>query len=160
MKQTLPALLAERRQNNRLKWLLLIGAGVLIVAASWLAIAHFQEGSRFNKQTLSPEQFAEQTGLQVTLIAVTSGGGMVDLRLKVVDADKAAQLFADPEVKPILIAEDGTELLPPAEMEFNVNLEADKAYFTLYGNPNNAIKRGSPVTVTIGGYRLEPIIAQ
>ena len=162
MKQTVPMQLTERQHTNWLRWLLLIGAAViLVIAAGWLAITYYQGGAELNRQGLSPEQFEEETGVRVTLIAVTAGGGMVDCRIKVMDAEKASQLFANPENKPILIAEDGeTRLSPPSEMEFDVDLEEGRAYFTLYGNPNQVIKRGSPVTVVIGDYRLEPMPAQ
>ncbi len=161
MKQTVPAQLTEQRHNNWLKWLLLVGAAILVTAAVWLALSYYQGGTGVNKQGLSPEQFEAETGIRVTLIAVTAGGGMVDFRIKVLDPEKASQLFADPENKPILITEDGeTKLSPPSEMEFDADLEAGRVYFTLYGNPDQVIKRGSPVTVIIGDYRLEPVIAQ
>lgn len=161
MKQTVPVRLTEQRHNNWLRWLLLIGAAILATAAVWLAMSYYQGGAESNKQALSPEQFEAETGIRVTLIAVTAGGGMVDFRIKVLDSEKATQLFANPENKPILIAEDGeTKLSPPSELEFDVDLEAGKVYFTLYGNPDQVIKRGSPVTVIIGDYRLEPVVAQ
>lgn len=159
MKQILTMQLTEWRPINWLKWLLFVGVIALGVTAVWMTAANYQ--GAFGQRVLSPERFEEETGIRVTLIAVTGGGGMVDFRIKVVDVEKAARLFANPENKPILIAEDnGAKLLPPAEMAFNVNLEADKAYFTLYTNANKAVKRGSPVTVLIGDYRLEPVNAQ
>ena len=161
MKQTVPMQLTERRQSNWLKWALLGGIIILIAAAGWLAVTWYQGGAGFGKQGLSPAEFEEATGLRVTLIAVTAGGGMVDARIKVLDPEKASQLLANPKNRPILIAEDGkTELSPPSEMDFDVDLEAGKAYFTLYGNPNQVIKRGSFVTVVIGDYRLEPVLVQ
>jgi hypothetical protein len=151
--------LAERRSINWLGWLRLIGITALLAAAVWMAIAYYQ--GALGQRSLSPERFEEETGIRVTLIAVTGGGGMVDFRIKVLDAEKATALFANPENRPILIAEDGdTELLPPDEMAFDVGLEPNKGYFTLYANANKVITRGSPVTVLIGDYRLEPINAQ
>lgn len=159
MKQILTMQLTEQRPIKWLKWLLLVGVIALGVTAVWMAAAYYQ--GTFGQRVLSPERFEEETGIRVTLIAVTGGGGMVDFRIKVVDVEKATKLFANPENKPILIAEDsGAKLLPPAEMAFDVYLEADKGYFTLYANVNKAIQRGSPVTVLIGDYRLEPINAQ
>lgn len=159
MKQILTMQLTEQRPINWLKWLLFVGVIALGVTAVWMTAAYYQ--GTLGQRGLSPERFEEETGIRVTLIAVTGGGGMVDFRIKVIDVEKATKLFANPENKPILIAEDGdTKLLPPAEMAFNVNLEADKAYFTLYTNANKAVKRGSPVTVLIGDYRLEPVNAQ
>jgi hypothetical protein len=151
----------ERRPVNWLKWLLIIGGVVLIGAAVWLTAVYFRGASGNNQKALSPENFEEVTGIRVTLIAVTGGGGMVDFRIKVLDAEKATALFANPENRPILIAEDSDiELLAPSDMTFDVGLEADRGYFTLYANSNKAIQRGAPVTVVIGDYRLEPIDAQ
>lgn len=158
MKQILTMQLTEQRPINWLKWLLFVGVIALGVTAVWMTAAYYQ--GTLGQRALSPEQFEEQTGVRVTLIAVTGGGGMVDFRIKVVDAAKATALFADPENKPVLIAEDKTELFPPDEMAFDVGLEPNKGYFTLYANANKVITRGSPVTVLIGDYRLEPINAQ
>ncbi len=110
---------------------------------------------------LTQAEFEEATGIRVTLIAVTGGGGFVDFRMKVLDVEKATALFANPENVPVLIAEDGkTKLSPPEEVLFDGDWETDLGYYTLYPNANGAIKRGSPVTVVIGDYRLEPINAQ
>jgi hypothetical protein len=150
--------LTERRSINWLKWLLLVGVIALVAATVWRTAVYYQNS--LDQRALSPERFEEETGIRVTLIAVTGGGGMVDFRIKVVDVEKANELFADPENIPILIAEDDTELLPPSEMAFDAELEPGKGYFTLYANANKVITRGSPVTVLIGDYRLEPIQAQ
>lgn len=161
MKQILTMQLTERRPGNWLRRLLIIGGVVLIGAAVWATAVYYRGASEDNQKVLSAENFEEATGIRVTLIAVTGGGGMVDFRIKVLDVEKATALFANPENRPILIAEDsGTELMAPAEMAFDVGLEADRGYFTLYANSNKAVERGAPVTVVIGDYRLEPIDAQ
>lgn len=159
MKQILTMRITEQRHINWQRWLRLIGVFALVAATVWLVISYYQ--GALGHRLLSPERFEKETGIRVTLIAVTGGGGMVDVRMKVLDAEKATALFANPENRPILIAEDGDkELLPPDEMAFDVDLEPNKGYFTLYANANKAITRGSPVTVMIGDYRLKPIIAQ
>lgn len=147
--------------NNWLKWLLILGGIILFAGAIWFGFSYYQSQSDPDFPTIPADQFTQETGLQVTLIAVTGGGGMVDFRIKVLDTDKAQKLLADPENKPVLIAEDGeTMLQPPADMAFDVDLEPDRGYFTLYANAGKAIKRGSPVIVKIGEYYLGPIIAQ
>ena len=154
----------ETESQQKIRWQVwAAGAGILLLAVigTWMVLSG-RAGSILNKPpTMTAAEFEQATGIRITLIAVTGGGGMIDFRIKVLDGEKATELFANPENKPILIAEDGNiELSPPAEVDFKAKMEADQIYYTLYANVNSAVKRGAPVTVLIGDYRLEPIPAQ
>ena len=112
---------------------------------------------------ISAKTLEERFGIQVKLIGVTAGGGMVDFRYKVIDKDKAAFLFGDESQSVKLIADDnGTTLAMPEGhgMNRHSSLKNGTVNFHFFANSGGAVKAGSPVTVVIGTMRLEPIIAQ
>jgi hypothetical protein len=107
-------------------------------------------------------QLEAQYGLHVNLIAVTAAGGMVDLRLKVLDAAKAGQLLKDRASMPVLFVADGGVTLKPSDetAEGELSLKDGQIGFTLFPNTGNAVKAGTPVSLVFGDMQVEPIIAQ
>lgn len=129
---------------------------------------------------ISAETLEQQYGIKITLVAVTSAGGLVDLRYRVVDSDKARLLFSDEAHMPSLLIE-GYCLTPssisssPEEdssgYQGEVMLMSDshmrtprllpgRVYFMLFPNQQNIVKPGMPVVVAFGEIHLEPIIAK
>ena len=138
--------------------LLLLAAGLLAYRA-WPA----QEGTSNSgtPQLASAKTFEERFGLSVTLVAVTASGGIVDIRFKVLDADKALGTLQDDKNMPILNVEGST--ITPMMRDTAIqdqDLEVGKVYYILYSNPRGMVKPGTPVSVAIGDLVLEPIIAQ
>jgi hypothetical protein len=112
-------------------------------------------------QTIAADSFAEHYGVRVTQIAVTAAGGMIDLRFKVLDPEKARPLFPSHADLPELIATDsGLRLTATKRMMHNIRIQKDAVSFVLYPNVRNAIHPGSPVSVAFGQLRLEPTTAQ
>ncbi len=106
-------------------------------------------------------QLEAQYGLHVNLIAVTAAGGMVDLRLKVVDAAKAGQLLKDRTSMPELSVAGGVNLKPSDEAASGeITLKDGQVVFALFPNTGNAVKTGTPVSLVFGDMRVEPILAQ
>ncbi len=110
--------------------------------------------------TLSQQALEQRYGLRVNLVAVTAAGGMVDLRLKFVDAQKVRLLLEDKANFPVLRV-DGRTLHPSAEDLARKLLFEDGAdLFLLYPNAGGAVKPGMQVTLMFGGLILEPIEAR
>jgi hypothetical protein len=110
---------------------------------------------------ISQSVLAEKYGIQILRIAVTAGGGMVDLRIKVLDPEKARHVFKDPHRMPTLAADDsGLTLNAPQHMVGNIRLQKDAAGFILYPNARSAVKAGTPVSVVFGDVKVEPVKAQ
>lgn len=114
--------------------------------------------------SISPETLEERFGVQIRLLGVTAAGGMIDLRYKVLDKEKAAFLVGEASEPPVLIAEENgiTLALDTSThgMKHNTRLENDQIYFHFFPNTQNAVKPGSPVTIVFGSVRLNPILAQ
>lgn len=102
-----------------------------------------------------------QRGLQVHLIGVTAGGGMVDVRLKVVDARKARAFLEEPRNLPrLVVADTGQTLIGADELGDDFTCEQGQILFNLFPNAGGAIQPGTPVIVAFGDVQLEPVPAQ
>lgn len=110
---------------------------------------------------MSAEAFEEQHGLQVYLIGVTAGGGMIDFRLKMINSEKARAFLEDPANMPRLIAADsGKALTGVAGLDDNISYEEGGILFLFFSNTGSLIQPGTPVIVRFADVRLEPILAQ
>lgn len=112
--------------------------------------------------TISQNELEEKYGLRVMLVAVTGAGGFVDLRLKVVDTDKAGQLLNEPAKMPVLyIKDNGWILKQPADAQNTLpTLEKDALLLGLFPNSLNAVQPGTSVTLIFGDVAVEPIVSQ
>jgi hypothetical protein len=101
--------------------------------------------------TISQSALEERYGLRVNLVAVTGAGGFVDVRLKLVDGDKAKLLLADAKNFPSLFSEKGVALHAPADTTSQkIEFISGGNLFILYPNAGNAVTRGSPVRFFFG----------
>lgn len=120
---------------------------------------------------ISAQTLEEEYGIRVTLVAVTAAGGMVDVRYRIIDPEKAAQLI-DPEhggIMPMIHVEDVLCTEPGLRARYeNIFLEPDphmrtqqlipdRTYFTLIPNTRNVVTRGASVIVVFGDVALEPL---
>lgn len=115
-----------------------------------------------NAAVLSEQAFEEQYGLRVNLLAVTAAGGMVDLRLKIVDGEKAKLLLQDKNNFPALYVGDGKVVLNSSEeaKSQEIKFESGGNVFLMFPNTGNAVKPGTSVTLGFGEAALEPIEAK
>jgi hypothetical protein len=107
---------------------------------------------------ISLKTLERRFGIQLTHIAVTHSGGLVELRFTVVDAFKARQLI---DATPRLISEDsGFSLQAPARGPWrSIRLQKDASCFVLFPNARGTIRHGARVSLAFGGVRVEPIVA-
>jgi hypothetical protein len=96
----------------------------------------------------------EQYGVQVSLVAVTALNGIVDVRLKVLDVDRAKQLFKNHGA--LLV---GDTLILPPHMHGHT-LKQGKPYIVFYPNQQHLVQTGTRVSLVFGDMRSEPIAAQ
>ena len=108
--------------------------------------------------TISQSVLEAQYGLRVNLVAVTGAGGFVDLRLKMVDGDKAKLLLADAKNFPAIFAKSGVILNAPEDTKSQkIEFITGGNLFIMFPNSGNAVTQGSPVTIVFGTTALEPI---
>lgn len=111
-------------------------------------------------------ELADQWGVEVQGMRLTSAGYMLDFRFRVLDADKALPLF-DHRIKPHIVAERSNIKLPvPMAAKVGAfrptnrgkNIKADKTYYMIFGNPDRHVKAGETVTVAIGDFKVEHLM--
>jgi hypothetical protein len=95
------------------------------------------------------------------MLGVTAAGGLVDLRLKVTDREKAQRLLADPANLPRLLPVRSERVLaPPHSATHGLSLRTDATSFLLYPNVGGAVRRGTRVAVAFGDVRIGPVVAR
>ena len=113
----------------------------------------------------SGDPLVERWGVKVLQIRLSAEGYMLDLRYRVLDAEKAAPLF-DREQKAYLIDQaTGAKFLVPESpkvgaMRTTRPPKQDKNYFILFANPGRYVKQGNKVTVVIGDFMAENLIVE
>ena len=110
------------------------------------------------RNPITESALEEQYGLRVNLIAITGGGGFVDVRFKIVDGEKAKAFLSDKKNFPALLVNDdivlnASEDAKSEEIRFN----DDGNIFILYVNSANVVKRGSQLRILFGDTVLDPI---
>ena len=155
---------ASPRASVRPRWLVVIAVLALILGTAVAARWAFDrpDDIRAGSTAVDAQGMAARYGIDVNLLAVTAAGGMVQLRYQVVDPDKADRVVHDPSLAPVLIVEKTGETIimnsPPHH--HGSELQLGGTYFFLMANANNAIHRGTEVTLLIGDARLEHITAE
>ena len=147
------------------KWLLPGAVLVLVILFGFLTIRAYLKPQTASvlpgKVLISQDELEKQSGMRVTLVATTAVGGMVDFRFKVTDVDKAKKVLqADKQLPYLTVAGSNISLKPTPETLQNTQFENGVVYYILYPNSGNLVKPGSPVTVVIGDWQLEPIVAK
>jgi len=110
---------------------------------------------------ISQSALEEKYGLRVNLVALTGAGGFVDLRLKIVDGDKAKLLLSDKQNFPVLFSEHGVTLNAPEDTKSQkIEFASDSSLFIMYPNSGNAIQSAEPITILFGDAALETLVAK
>jgi hypothetical protein len=136
---------------------------VLLAAGLWLYDTAARKPAAPAAPVISQYMLEDQYGLRVNLVAVTALGGMVDLRFKIVDAEKAKLLLEDRANFPSLLVSDADVTLNVSEdvRSQEIQFEDDANLFLLYPNSGNAVKPGTPVNIQFGNsITLEPMAAR
>ena len=114
-------------------------------------------------ETAAPSpSLEEQWGVEVVALRLTGAGYMLDFRYKVIDADKAAELFERAN-KPVLIHNaTGARLEVPRPAKTGPLRptnppQAGRVYFMLFSNPG-VVEAGDEVTIEIGDFRADVVV--
>lgn len=117
--------------------------------------------ARFPAAPLSPAQFEQRHGIRLLQVAVTAAGGLVDLRMKVLDPRKASALLHDPAHAPRLVPEGAArELEAPHRMAHAVSTRRDAVSYVLFPNVAGSVRPGTRLAVAFGEVRVAPLVAR
>ena len=152
-------------RRGSLRALALLAGLALLTLVVWLIVTRYHviagSGPGQNPMDSAQSAFVERTGVRVIRVAVAAGGGMIDLRYQVVNPDKAV-IVHDKAKPPAVVDERTGQVLnrPWMDMSHAGELHAGVTYYELLVNSGGLVKPGGPVSVVIGGARLEHLIAQ
>ncbi|WP_028061075.1 hypothetical protein [Candidatus Solirubrobacter pratensis] len=99
--------------------------------------------------------FERRAGVRIARVAVSGGGGLLDLRFQVLDADAAASVH-DAATPPQLVDERTGVVVGGLLMghSHKGRLNAAQTYYLVFDNPGSLVRRGSRVTVQLGAARV------
>jgi hypothetical protein len=146
-------------------------AGVLIAAGIWaLALWLPQRASggssvdpppQWQRPSVSAAGLAERSGVRLVRVAVTGGGGLLDLRYQVVDPNKAVAVHEN-QTPPAIIDERTGLVLNRLLMghAHHGKLKPAVSYYLIFENTGNWVRRGSEVTVLLGDAQVEHVVVK
>ena len=146
-------------------------AGVLIATgigalALWLPQRSSGQTSaepppQWRRPAVSASGLAERSGVRLIRVAVTGGGGLLDLRYQVIDPSKAAAVH-EAKTPPAIIDERTGLVLDRLLMghAHHGQLKAAVSYYLIFENTGNWVRRGSEVTVLLGGAQVEHVVVK
>ena len=149
-------------------------AGVLIAAGIWTLALWLQHSSAgpsaapgaapppaWQRPAVSASGLAERSGVRLIRVAVTAGGGLLDLRYQVVDPNKAAAVH-EARTPPAIIDERTGLVLNRLLMghAHHGQLKAAVSYYLIFENTGNWVRRGSEVTVLLGDAQVEHVVVK
>jgi hypothetical protein len=105
--------------------------------------------------------FEDQTGIRISRVAVTGGGGLIDFRYQVLDPVKAVVVH-DRGRTPALVDERSGDVLDAlwGHQGHSGGLRAGRTYFLLFVNPKGLIEPHRRLSIRVGQALLEHVIAQ
>jgi len=108
---------------------------------------------------------ADTWGIEVTSIRLTANDHMIDFRYRVLDSDKAADLFVR-QTKPALVHQETGKVLAVPEtakigpLRNSNQPQNGKIYWMFFGNAGGLVHHGDEVTVSIGDFTAENLIVE
>jgi hypothetical protein len=144
--------------KNAFFTVLLLAAALAVFLAynAWLSIRPAPAAA-----AITTSELQERYGIHVNLLGVTAAGGMVDLRLKMVDGEKAAALLDEPANFPVLVTDNGTVLKAATDSQVLRGVLGDGGnLFLLFPNSRNAVHPGMKVMIRFGDFLVGPIDAR
>jgi hypothetical protein len=113
------------------------------------------------RPSVTAQELPERLGVRLTRVAVTGGGGLLDLRFQVVDPEKAAAIH-NPRTPPALVGEPSGLFLDQLLMghSHSGSFKTAVTYYLIFVDDGNLVQRGNKVTVLLGNVEVEHVTVQ
>jgi hypothetical protein len=102
-------------------------------------------------------QLEDEYGVQVSLIANSMMGSIVDVRLKIVDPDKAHALLQNQAA--LLLGQESLILAPHMHSHGSTRLKVGKEFIIFFPS-RQIVHPGSNVSLVFGSVRVEPVMVR
>ena len=147
-----------RSKATRQRLALTAGIVLLCALAIWMIASQVTSGGSRLQQDVAV--FEEQTGIRVLRVAVTAGGGMVDLQYQVLDPDKSLIVHDDEDPPQLIDVATGRVVAIPFHDHSFRELHTAVTYHEIIMNGGGLLQRGSKVRLLIGDSKLQNLIVQ
>jgi hypothetical protein len=113
----------------------------------------------WQRPVVTGDGLAQQSGVNIAQVAVTGDGGLVDLRFRVVDPERADTLH-DQNTPPAVVDEQTGLVVHELFMDHSHTgpYKAGVTYYLVFNNPGNWVHHGSRVTVLLGNAQVEHVL--
>lgn len=114
--------------------------------------------SAWQRTIVSEADLPGRSGVRISQVAVTAGGGLIDLRFQVVDAERADAVHDD--AYPPAVVQESSGLVVKDLLMGHSHTEAFHAgqtYYLVFENPGNLVKRGDKVSVLLGDAEVDGV---
>ena len=148
---------------------ILAGVGAVVLAAVlvlivWSAKSHDRSATAspvpasWARPVVAAGDLGDRSGVQITRVAVTGNGGLVDLRFKVVDPNRANAVH-DERTPPAVVDESSGLVVHQLLMNHAHSgaFQTGVTYYLVFENPGNWVRRGGKVTVLLGNAQVEHV---
>lgn len=158
----------RRRHRARVRVLgALLGVALALTGATAYRIVHDHAGASpaeatrplWSRPTVAVSDLPARLGVRLTQVAVTGGGGLIDVRFQVVDPELASAIH-DPGTPPAVVLEPSGLFDAQLLMghEHSGAYRAAETYFLLFLNSGSWVHAGSLVTVLLGGVQVAHVV--
>jgi hypothetical protein len=113
------------------------------------------------RPVVSAAALVDRSGVKITQLAVTGGGGLVDLHFQVLDPDKANALHDT--ATPSAVVDERTGLVVHDLLMSHSHTGAFKpgvTYYYVFNNPGEIVRRGAKAVVLLGNAQVEHVIVK
>jgi hypothetical protein len=109
----------------------------------------------WTRTPVSTAKLQARLGIRLTQVAVTGGGGLIDLRFQVLDPELAASIH-DAETPPALVEERSGVFLGQLLMGHSHTgpFKQAQTYYLIFVNEGNWVHRGDRVAVLLGDFQV------
>jgi len=111
-----------------------------------------------DRPIVTEEGLVEKSGVKIVYVALTGGGGLIDLRYQVVDPDKANAVH-DVNNPPTLVDEATGLVVNQLLMghSHTGTFNAGQTYYMIFENPGNIVQTGNKVSVLLGDAQVDHV---
>ncbi len=102
-------------------------------------------------------ELEEKYGVRISLVATSMMGSIVDVRIKVIDSEKAQALLQNQTA--LLVGQEALILAPHMHSHAAPRLK-DGRIFAVFFPTQNLIRTGSEVSLVFGSVRVEPVLVR
>lgn len=133
----------------------LIGAIVVLAGAGLTVSRSLATDASYDPDSAVARSFEDRTGVRLVRVALTAGGGVIDIRYLVLDSTKAVETFENLGHPAVVDEDTGTQLSTPWMVHaIHPKLNDAVTYAALLVNADGAVTSGGDVTVVMGDARL------